>query len=40
MKWYPGYSVAVVSAVALVATAPGQTLLVSLLNVPVMITAP
>jgi OFA family oxalate/formate antiporter-like MFS transporter len=34
MKWFPGYSVAAVSAVALVLTAPGQTLLVSLLNVP------
>lgn len=34
MRWYPGYTVAAVSTVALVLTAPGQTLLVSLLNVP------
>jgi len=32
--WFPGYSVAAVSAVALIATAPGQTMLVSLLNAP------
>lgn len=33
-RWYPGYSVAAVSTVALVLTAPGQTMLLSLLNVP------
>lgn len=33
-RWSPGYSVVAVSTVALVMTAPGQTLLVSLLNVP------
>ncbi len=31
---FPGYKVAVVSTVAVVLTAPGQTMLVSLLNVP------
>ncbi len=33
-RWFPGYNVAAVSTLALVMTAPGQTLLVSLLNVP------
>lgn len=33
-RWYPGYAVAAVSTVALAFTAPGQTILVSLLNVP------
>ncbi len=32
--WYPGYSVAAVSTLALAFTAPGQTMLLSLLNLP------
>lgn len=33
-SWHPGYSVVAVSTVAMIATSPGQTLLLSLLNVP------
>ncbi len=33
-SWYPGYSVAAVSTLALAFTAPGQTMLLSLLNLP------
>ncbi|MEM6785918.1 MAG: MFS transporter [Myxococcota bacterium] len=33
-SWFPGYTVAAVSTVAMTATAPGQTMLLSLLNQP------
>lgn len=33
-RWFAGYTVAIVSTIALVATAPGQTMLLSLLNLP------
>ncbi len=34
-KWFPGYSVAAASTVAYIATAPGQTFIISLINTPV-----
>lgn len=34
LHWFPGYSVAAVSTVALICTAPAQTMLLSLLNLP------
>ena len=33
-RWFPGYDVAAVSTVALIATAPGQTFVIAQLNVP------
>lgn len=33
-RWFPGYTVAAVSTLAMLATAPGQTMIVSLFNAP------
>ncbi|MEC9373679.1 MAG: MFS transporter, partial [Planctomycetota bacterium] len=33
-RWFPGYNVAAVATVALAASAPGQTLVISLINLP------
>ncbi|TVQ31442.1 MAG: MFS transporter [Phycisphaeraceae bacterium] len=34
-RWYPGYTIGAVSSIAYIASAPGQTFIISLINVPV-----